>query len=147
MSCGYVCPLCEGRQVLENGENCDYCNVSRTDSKTMKPQNDFFSRFHLENFHVLLWLIKDACWMLNLKTVGLIMVAPTLSFALYFVIKSSKDFFQRISSMAVFCWISANAWWMLSEFFFEDLKHFALIPFISGFVLMLYYVYAMFSKS
>jgi hypothetical protein len=144
MSCGYVCPLCEGKQILENGQDCDYCTVP---IKTKNTNSNFFSRFHLENIHVLLWLIKDACWMLNFKTMGLMMVVPTLTVAFYFVLKSSKDLFQRISSMAVFCWISANAWWMISEFYFEDLKLFALLPFTIGFSLMLYYVYAIFTKS
>ena len=26
MTCGYVCPQCEGSGVLENGEPCDYCS-------------------------------------------------------------------------------------------------------------------------
>jgi hypothetical protein len=26
MTCGYVCPQCEGRGVLESGEICDYCS-------------------------------------------------------------------------------------------------------------------------
>lgn len=147
MSCGYVCPLCEGKQILENGQECDYCTHSSSSKNTNPLKNNLLSRFHLENFHVLLWLIKDACWMLNFKTMGLLMVVPTLSFAFYFVLKSSKDLFQRISSMAVFCWITANAWWMVSEFYFEDLKQFALLPFSVGLGLMIYYVYAIFTKS
>lgn len=145
MSCGYVCPLCEGRQMLENGQSCDYCSVSEVKNNTT-PQS-IYTHFHLENFHVLLWLFKDACWMMNYKILGTFMVLPTLSFALYFVFKSSKDFFQRISSIAVFCWITANAWWMLSEFYFETLKLFALLPFSIGIGLMLYYVYGIFAKS
>ncbi len=147
MSCGYVCALCEGKQILENGQECDYCSDSVSYTMVNPTNKNLLSRFHLENFHVLLWLIKDACWMLNFKTMGLLMVVPTLTFAFYFVLKSSKDLFQRISSMAVFCWITANAWWMVSEFYFEELKMFALLPFSIGFGLMLYYVYAIFTKS
>jgi hypothetical protein len=25
MTCGYVCPQCEGKGVLDNGDACDYC--------------------------------------------------------------------------------------------------------------------------
>jgi hypothetical protein len=145
--CGYVCPVCEGNQYLENGEICDYCIEKPIVKMANKPFNSKFSRFHLENFHVLLWLIKDACWMLNFRIMGTVMVVPTLSFAFYFVLKSKHDFFQKISSLAVFSWILANAWWMLSEFYFEPLKHWALLPFSMGISLMCYYVYGIFSKS
>ena len=26
MTCGYVCPQCEGKGVLDSGESCDYCS-------------------------------------------------------------------------------------------------------------------------
>ncbi len=35
MTCGYVCPQCEGRGVLESGEICDYC------SKPIEKKEDF----------------------------------------------------------------------------------------------------------
>jgi hypothetical protein len=25
-SCGYLCPVCEGRQYLDDGKPCQYCN-------------------------------------------------------------------------------------------------------------------------
>ena len=51
-------------------------------------------------------------------------------------------------NLAVAFWISANSYWMISEFFEFDTviiwreftgKHLALIPFIAGSIILLYY--------
>jgi len=44
----------------------------------------------LENLHLPLWLIKDACWALGWKIMGMIMVFPALSFAFFLVYKTRK---------------------------------------------------------
>ena len=31
--CGYVCPVCEGRQIAENGETCTWCSPSSSKKK------------------------------------------------------------------------------------------------------------------
>ena len=36
----------------------------------------------MENQHILFWLIKDISWCMIWKTLGIIMVVPTLSIAL-----------------------------------------------------------------
>jgi hypothetical protein len=39
--CGYVCPQCEGKGLLEDGSVCDWCNHSTiTSSFTMKQDED-----------------------------------------------------------------------------------------------------------
>ena len=86
-----------------------------------------------ESMHIVFWLIKDTCWMLELKTLGAIMVIPTLFIAIYIVVKTMKtiDFYLN---MAIFFWISANSFWMLMEFFNDNnLRYFASIPFVLGF--------------
>ncbi|MFY8020235.1 MAG: hypothetical protein ACOVP1_03515 [Bacteroidia bacterium] len=35
MSCGYVCPQCEGKGILDSGELCDYC--SKPPKKEQEP--------------------------------------------------------------------------------------------------------------
>ncbi|MFA6515705.1 MAG: hypothetical protein WCU83_01095 [Bacteroidia bacterium] len=30
MTCGYVCPQCEGKEIMENGEPCDFCCQPQT---------------------------------------------------------------------------------------------------------------------
>ena len=95
----------------------------------------------LENLHIVFWLIKDACWLLELKLPGTVMVPPTILLAAYMLIITLRhhEFFLNC---AVFCWITANSWWMLMEFYNDDqLKNFAVIPFAAGLLaITLYYL-------
>lgn len=87
-----------------------------------------------ENFHIVLWLLKDTCWMLELRWLGASIMVPTLLFAFYIVNKTSKsaDFYINL---AIFFWIFANSFWMMTEFFFQNqFKYFSIIPFSLGFV-------------
>lgn len=87
-----------------------------------------------ENLHIVFWLIKDTCWMLELRWLGAFMMVPTLFLAIFIVIHSLKtpDVFINL---AIFFWISANSFWMMMEFFNgNQLKNFAAIPFALGFL-------------
>lgn len=87
-----------------------------------------------ESMHIVFWLIKDSCWMLELKWLGAIMILPTLTLALYLVYKTLKTRDVYIN-VAIFFWISANSFWMVMEFFNDDqFKNFAAIPFALGFI-------------
>ena len=90
------------------------------------------SRF--DNVHVLLWLIKDTCWMLEWRVLGTAMVVPTIVVALILAIKSRAEHVFWIN-LAICFWITANSYWMLCEFAgHEELKNFAGIPFALGFL-------------
>jgi len=87
-----------------------------------------------ESMHIVFWLMKDSCWMLELKTLGTLMIAPTLFLAVYLVIKTkgTKDVYINT---AIFFWILANSFWMLMEFFNNNQhKNLASIPFAIGFL-------------
>lgn len=87
-----------------------------------------------ENLHIVFWLIKDTCWMLEIKWLGALMIIPTLLVALYIVLKTrgSNDVFLNL---AILCWISANSFWMCMEFFMNnEYKNYSGIPFALGFV-------------
>lgn len=87
-----------------------------------------------ESMHIVFWLMKDSCWMLELKWLGALMILPTVSLAVYLVLKTirTRDMYINI---AIFFWISANSYWMVMEFFNNNLyKNFAAIPFALGFV-------------
>jgi hypothetical protein len=87
-----------------------------------------------ESMHIVFWLIKDSCWMLELKWLGVIMIFPTVFLAIYLAYKTLKtrDFYINT---AIFFWISANSFWMLMEFFNDNrYKHFAIIPFACGLI-------------
>jgi hypothetical protein len=94
-----------------------------------------------ENLHILLWLIKDSCWMLEIKWLGTIMIVPTLSVAVWIVYmtRQSHDVFINL---AVLFWIIANSSWMLMEFFnYDSHKIWLGIPFFLGLAsVSLYYL-------
>src|SRR5687768_6533732 len=97
-----------------------------------------------ENLHIVFWLIKDTCWMLELKLLGMIMVLPAMYVALHIMIKSWRDNDVFINA-AILCWITANSYWMIVEFFFEDrTRYLASIPFALGFIFVtIFYVRSM----
>jgi hypothetical protein len=96
---------------------------------------------HIENFHILLWLLKDLCWMQEWKILASIVFVPTLFFAIYICIKTYNNHLAFIVNLAVLCWISANSCWMFQEFFQIPLKIPATLFFGSGIIMMIYYLY------
>jgi hypothetical protein len=105
----------------------------------------------LENLHIVFWLFKDISWCMMWKELGIIMVIPTLSVAIYISYRTRKIKSELAHNLAVAFWISANSYWMISEFFGFDQtpiwngyegKHLAMIPFLIGvFILAWYYLF------
>ena len=96
---------------------------------------DDIKHIHLsENIHILLWLLKDTCWLMEWKTLGITMIIPTLAVAIAISIKTiSIDGFWV--NIAICFWIIANSFWMCCEFFNqEELKYYAGIQFVFGFI-------------
>lgn len=94
-----------------------------------------------ENLHIVFWLIKDSCWMLELKAAGTFMIIPAIYLAIDILIRTKKhpEFWLNAS---ILCWICANSYWMIMEFFFEDrYRLLAGIPFLLGlfFVALFYF--------
>jgi hypothetical protein len=90
------------------------------------------SRF--DNVHILLWLIKDTCWMLEWKVLGCLMIVPTIAVAIYLAARSATEQVFWIN-LAVCFWITANAYWMVCEFVGrEEIKNYAGLPFAMGFI-------------
>ncbi|MFN8153997.1 MAG: hypothetical protein U0Y08_06875 [Bacteroidia bacterium] len=93
-----------------------------------------------ENFHIVLWLLKDTCWVMDFKVPGLIMILPTISVALHITWLHRKSMAELLHNLAVVLWISANSVWMIGEFFFNDtLRPFATVFFIIGLILVAAY--------
>lgn len=105
----------------------------------------------IENLHIIFWLVKDLCWCIVFKPLGIAMIIPTLGVAAYIVWQNRTVASELYHNLAVLFWIMANAYWMLSEFFHFDEqkiignitgKNLALIPFIVGLTcLLIYYVF------
>ena len=102
----------------------------------------------VENLHILLWLIKDACWATNFRTLGIFMIIPTLTVAIMITWQTRKIQAELLHNLAVVFWITANCLWMIGEFFGWDegtfgLRHMALIPFGLGLCILVYYYLAL----
>ena len=102
----------------------------------------------MENMHIAFWLMKDISWCMIWKVLGMAMVIPTLSIAIIIAWRTRHIAAELAHNLAITFWISANSYWMISEFFgFDEMvvwreftgKHLALIPFVAGAMLLLYY--------
>jgi hypothetical protein len=101
----------------------------------------------VENMHILLWLIKDACWAMNFRILGVLMIIPTLTVALLITWQTRRVTAELMHNLAVDFWITANCMWMVGEFFQWDenlvgawgLRQFALVPFAIGLLILFYY--------
>jgi hypothetical protein len=93
-----------------------------------------------ENMHILMWLLKDTCWVLNYKAMGMFMIVPTLSLAFFLTWRMRSSLTELLHNLAVCSWIIANSIWMTGEFFFDDSwRHYAFIFFLTGLLLIFYY--------
>lgn len=102
----------------------------------------------LENLHIVFWLFKDISWCMIWRELGILMIIPTLSVAIYIAYRTREIKSELAHNLAVAFWISANSYWMISEFFgFDDAnvfgryegKHLAMIPFIIGVIILAWY--------
>ena len=93
-----------------------------------------------ENFHILLWLLKDLCWVTFSKSLGVIMIPPILGLAIYITFINRKIKSELAHNLAVCFWICANSTWMVGEFFYEDsFRSAATAFFLAGLIVMLLY--------
>lgn len=98
-----------------------------------------------ENAHIVLWLIKDVCWVMHFRNAGMGMIVPTVGMAFYIAWRSRHDVSEFLHNIAVCAWICANATWMTGEFFYDDDQLFRNIAtgfFVSGLLVVAIY-YAM----
>lgn len=101
----------------------------------------------IENLHILFWLIKDACWAMNLKPLAMFMIIPTIAVALLITWQTRYIISEFLHNLAVILWITANCTWMVGEFYGWDvnlvgpygLRQFSVIPFSMGLLVLAYY--------
>lgn len=102
----------------------------------------------MENLHIVFWLFKDISWCMGWRELGIVMVVPTLAVAIYISYRTRKIKSELAHNLAVTFWISANSYWMISEFFaFDEMpvwggyegKHIAMIPFLIGVLILAWY--------
>jgi hypothetical protein len=106
----------------------------------------------MENLHIVFWLFKDVAWCMIWKPLGIIMIFPTLIISIVIAWRTRQMVSELCHNLAISFWISANSYWMISEFLGFDtkplispdlnFKHLALIPFVLGLIsLAFYYLY------
>lgn len=102
----------------------------------------------MENLHIVFWLFKDIAWCLSLKLLGVSMIIPTLAISIIIAWRTRKIVSELCHNIAIAVWISANSFWMCTEFFGVDhiivcrnitVKHLAMIPFVTGVIILGYY--------
>jgi hypothetical protein len=102
----------------------------------------------MENMHVVFWLFKDISWCMIWEELGVIMIIPTLSIAIWISWKNKHIKSELAHNLAIVFWISANSYWMISEFMaFDEMdiwgeftgKHISLIPFLAGVLILTWY--------
>ena len=102
----------------------------------------------MENTHILFWLLKDVSWCMIWKPLGIAMIFPTLIISIIIAWRTRSLTSELAHNLAVTFWITANSYWMVSEFFgFDETpfvfgvegKYFAMIPFTIGILILAYY--------
>jgi hypothetical protein len=105
----------------------------------------------MENMHILFWLLKDVAWCMIWKVLGLVMILPTLIISIIIAWRTRSFKSELAHNLAITLWITANSYWMISEFFgFDETvllmgiegKYVAVLPFSLGvFILAFYYLF------
>ena len=102
----------------------------------------------MENLHIVFWLFKDISWCMIWKPLGIAMIFPTLIIAIVIMLRTRQFMSEVCHNLAIVVWISANSYWMISEFLHFDTnplfgeytyKHLAIIPFMVGIIILGYY--------
>ena len=102
----------------------------------------------MENLRIVFWLFKDIAWCIGFKVLGITMIIPTLTIALIISWRTRNMMSELCHNLAIAVWISANSYWMVSEFLGFDeyivwgsytYKHLALIPFGLGVLILAFY--------
>lgn len=100
-----------------------------------------------ENFHIVLWLLKDLCWVMLWRPLGLAMILPTVTMAAWIAWRCRADIGELLHSLAVVFWICANSVWMIGEFWFEDRSRLLALPFfIAGLLCVGWYYLVVLSR-
>jgi hypothetical protein len=102
----------------------------------------------MENLHIVFWIFKDIGWCMGLTLLGITMIVPTLIISIIIAWRTRQIVSELCHNVAITVWISANSFWMCTEFFGVDhiaigygftVKHLAMIPFLIGMLILAYY--------
>jgi len=92
----------------------------------------------LDNLHFPLWIFKDMAWMMKFGFLSAILAIPTIIISLILI--SLTNGIERRQNMVIFCWLSANTFWMSEEMFRTPTIPLAIISFTLGIIISLTYI-------
>lgn len=98
----------------------------------------------IENLHIVFWLVKDMCWAMLWKPLGLFMIIPTISVAIIITWQTRHLRAELYHNLAVDFWLLANCYWMITEFLEtpDHYRYMAAIPFGIGLaIIAVYYIF------
>ena len=117
-----------------------------------KDQQDYYNipikYRRMENLHIVFWIFKDIGWCMGFTLLGVTMIVPTLLISIIIAWRTRTIVSELCHNLAITVWISANSFWMCTEFFGVDhlaigygftVKHLAMIPFLIGMLILAYY--------
>lgn len=102
----------------------------------------------MENMHIVFWLFKDISWCMVWRPLGIVMIIPTLIISIIIAYRTRQYVSELCHNLAITIWITANSYWMISEFLhFDDkivfgniaYKQLAMIPFTLGILILGYF--------
>ncbi|MBC7888660.1 MAG: hypothetical protein H7Z13_12335 [Ferruginibacter sp.] len=102
----------------------------------------------MENLHIVFWLFKDISWCMIWRPLGIAMIFPTLIIAIIITLRTRQYMSEVCHNIAIVVWITANSYWMISEFLHFDTdvlwgeytyKHLSIVPFVMGILVLGYY--------
>ena len=102
----------------------------------------------MENLHIIFWLLKDIGWCMIWRPLGIAMIFPTIIIAIIIAVRTKQFMSEVCHNVAIAFWITANSYWMISEFLHFDTyivignityKHLAMVPFLIGVCILAYY--------
>ena len=76
----------------------------------------------MENFHIVFWLFKDVAWCMVWRPLGIAMIFPTLIISIIIAWRTRQYMSELCHNLAITIWITANSYWMISEFAGFDTK-------------------------
>lgn len=95
----------------------------------------------METIHIPLWLVKDICWLMEYRTLGVIIAVPTVLVALLMCVITFKEKDHFLPNVSIAFWIMANANWMFAEFYELDTKSYSIYPFLLGVFAFAIFIY------
>lgn len=102
----------------------------------------------MENLHIVFWLVKDISWCMIWRPLGIAMIFPTLIIAIVISFRTRQYMSEVCHNVAIVFWITANAYWMITEFFNFDTaiiygdityRYLTIVPFCIGILILSYY--------